>query len=175
MMILLRMLCIWMLLLIISVISHMWSNFAHTKECQFPVATACPFSRLGKLPWETKLRSFSCLESEQGNWRAVPHQVTAVWWVTLSLFRNMSSEWNRHSSRQLSAFPNCLCPCVDCEDVIFLTPWVWLTHQMTQFPVPMHRPPSSKKPSALESQRLKVLLKLSWRPHFLPRKLMSRD
>lgn len=130
-MILLRTLCIWMLLLIISVISHMWSNFAHTKECQFPVATACPFSCLGKLPWETKLRSFSCLESEQGNWIAVLHQVTAFLWVTLSLFRNISSEWNRHSSRQLSAFPNCLCPCVDCEDVIFLTPWVWLTHHMT--------------------------------------------
>lgn len=76
---------------------------------------------------------------------------------------------------QLSAFPNCLCPCVDCEDVIFLTPWVWLTHHMTQFPVPTHRPSSSQKPSALESQRLKVLLKLSWMPHFLLRKLMSRD
>lgn len=114
-----------------TVISHTWSNFAPTKECQFPIAITYSSACLGKLPWKTKLRSFGCLESEQGNWIALFHQVTAGWWVTLSLFRNISFEWNRHSSHQLSVFPNCLCPCVDCEDIIFLLPPVWLTHQMT--------------------------------------------
>lgn len=109
-----------------TVISHTWSNFAPTKECQFPIAITYPSSCLGTLPWKTELRSFGGLESEQGNWIALFHQVTAGWWVTLSLFRNISSERNRHSSHQPSVFPNCLCPCVDCG-IIFLLPPVWLS------------------------------------------------
>lgn len=152
-------------LLNFTVISHMWSNFPPTKECQFPIAITYPSSCLGKLPWKTKLRSFGCLESEQGNWIVLFHQVTAAWWVTLSLFRNLSSKWNRHSSCQLSVFPNCLCPGVDWEDIIFPMPPVWLTRQMTQFLLQTLEP-SFNKPSALASQRLKVLLKLSWTPRF---------
>lgn len=97
-----------------------------------------------------------------------------VWWVTLSLFRNLSSKWNRHSSCQLSVFPNRLCPGVDWEDIIFPKSPVWLTRQMTQVQL-QNLGPSFNKPSALASQRLKVLLKLSWAPCFYTRKLRSGD
>lgn len=124
----------------------MWSSFAATKACWFPISIACPSSCLGKQPGKTKLKSFRCLASEHRNWIALFYQVTAIWWVTLSLFRNISSEWNRHSSRQLSVFLNCLCPCVDCEDIIFPTLLVWRTHRMTQLLVPTLRPPSTNHP-----------------------------
>lgn len=151
----------------------MWSSFAATKACWFPISIACPSSCLGKQPWKTRLKSFRCLASEHRNWIALFYQVTAIWWVTLSLFRNISSEWNGHSSRQLSVFLNCLCPCVDCEDITFPTLLVWRTHRMTQLLVPTLRPPSTNHP--LWNLRGWRSFEANWTPYFHTRKLRSRD
>lgn len=50
-----------------------------------------------------------------------------------------------------------------------------LTHPSNDTVPGAHAQASFNKPSALESQRLKVLLKLSWMPHFYLAKLRSRD